>query len=270
MNEQLDELINSFDSFFLIDKPSIPIIGREKDIQTLLETFYKKRMQNSIIIGSAGCGKTALVQQLNCELQKHKMKQIIVGFSCLSAVSGTKYRGDFEEKIQRAINKIKQFNKDNEESAEIVLFIDELHIIMQLSNEGGEHQTLSFCDIIKPLLSNGEIKIIGATTEDEFNQFIKKDKALTRRFSVIKLNPLNKNEVVSILKKFSNNKIDDTLLEYIYDKSLNLKGINPDISIEICDRSMAKSIFNKEKFVSKDTIDKVLDSMSNYVSSVIS
>lgn len=270
MNEKLNELIESSKCFFEIDKPYIPIIGREKDIQTLLETFYKKRMQNSIIVGPAGCGKTALVQQLNYELQKNKMKQIIVGFSCLSIVSKTKYRGEFEENIDIAFEKIKRFNEENASSSEIVLFIDELHIIMQLSNNKGDSQTLSFCDILKPLLSNGEIKIIGATTEDEFNQFIKSDEALTRRFSVIKLNPLNKNEVVSILKKFSNNKIDDTLLEYIYDKSLNLKGINPDISIEICDRSMAKSIFNKEKFVSKDTIDKVLDSMSNYVSSVIS
>ena len=108
-----------------------------------------------------------------------------------SLVSGTKYRGEFEEKLQKIIKEI-------ESNPEIILFIDEMHTI---SNAGGAEGAINASDILKPYLARGKIKVIGATTTNEYNKFIAKDKALSRRFDLIKINEPSVDETINILKK---------------------------------------------------------------------
>lgn len=233
------EKILKDNAIFSILSRNVNLIDRRDEIGLLIESLYKKRMKNSILIGNAGCGKTAIIEQLAKEIYD---KYIILELNMTACLAGTKYRGEFEEKLYNAIISIIEFNKKSK-SKKVIIFIDEIHTIY---DAGAAEGALSAGNILKPFLSSGEITIIGATTPNEFNNTIKNDPALTRRLSPIFISEVSDNTVIKILDDFSDRKLNKNILHYILNESKDITNTsNPDISIEILDRAMARSIVKK-------------------------
>lgn len=217
-----------------------PLIGREKELDQLIRALKRRNKPNALIIGAPGIGKTAIVEELAVLLSKNKIKGLegkrIYELDLSSVVGGTKYRGEFEEKLKKIIKKVK-------EDGNAILFIDEIHNIIKA---GGAEGAIDACNIFKPYLSRGEIQLIGATTIDEYHATIAKDKALSRRFQIIKMNQSTKEETKRILnaliplyEDFYKIKIKKQNIDYIVDVSkeyLSNKTF-PDIAIDILDNS---------------------------------
>ena len=224
--------------------PFEKVICREKEMNRIIETLLRHKKNNPILVGKAGVGKTAIVEELArminkkqvpIELENSKIIMLEMG----NLVSGTKYRGEFEEKLTKIIKKAM-------ENENIILFIDEIHSMV---NAGSAEGAISAADILKPYLARGNLKIIGATTLEEYNRYFLKDKALTRRFEKIMIEEPTLEETKLILKsvkteyeKYHNLKISakniQELVEladtYLCDKC------NPDKSIELLDSICAK------------------------------
>lgn len=227
------------------------LVGRQKELQLLEESLYKKRMKNSVIVGAAGVGKTAIIEEL---AHKIKDKFRVLQLDLPSTVAGTRYRGEFEEKLTKILQSISEFNTNADKP--IILFIDEIHT---LARAGGAEGAIDAGNIVKPYLSNGEITIIGATTLEEYNHHIKCDSALSRRLSAIYVRPLEDAEIIKILKEFSGNTVSEQGLEYIYKKSKQIPSSqNPDVSIEILDRCMARSQCRNQD-ISNEMIDDIVE-----------
>ena len=220
------------------------VIGRDKEIDLIIETILRKKKNNPILIGDAGVGKTAIVEELTRRIMKREVPDNlfdtkIVALEMGSLVSGTKYRGEFEEKLTKII-------KELESEGNIILFIDEIHAMV---NAGGAEGAITAGDIFKPALARGKIKVIGATTVEEYNKFFSGDKALMRRFEVINVSEPNKSETKEILLKvkseyehhhnviISSNMIDKII--YYTDKFITTKK-NPDKAIDFLDSVCAK------------------------------
>ncbi len=259
------------------------VIGRDKEINTLIEVLLRKKKSNPLLIGPAGVGKTAIVEELarrikNREVPSSLEDKIIVDLPMGDLVSGTKYRGEFEERLTKIIKEVIK-NKN------IILFIDEIHAMV---NAGGAEGAINASDILKPYLARGEIKVIGATTTHEYEKYIAKDKALERRFETILINEPNKEETKDILLglkdsyshhhkiKISEDNINDIVElanKYLFRKK------NPDKCIDLLDSICAhvkrKSVSyeeikpldiklkdlnnSKELFVKNGDFDKALD-----------
>ncbi len=241
----LNDKVESFDK----------VIGREKEINNLIEILLRKKKSNPLLIGPAGVGKTAIVEELTRRIKNNEVPEalenkIIVELSMGDLVSGTKYRGEFEERLTKIIKEVIK-NKN------IILFIDEVHTMV---NAGGAEGAINASDILKPYLARGNIKVIGATTTREYEKYIAKDKALERRFETIKVLEPNKEETEYIIKglkdsyqkhhkiKISEKNIKD-IVEY-GDKYLKNKK-NPDKTIDLLDSVCA---YVKRKNVNKENI----------------
>ena len=168
------------------DKQPHPYIKRKDYIEQIIYILRKKQKNNPLLIGNAGVGKTAIVEGLSNILKDEKIYELELG----SIVAGTKYRGELEEKLLKAMDFIR------EEKA--ILFIDEIHNIVGAGSNDG---SLDVANILKPFLSSTKIKVIGATTLEEYYRFINKDKALTRRFQTIFIEEPSKEETLKILRK---------------------------------------------------------------------
>lgn len=221
-----------------------PVIGRDKEISRTIEILLRRKKNNPILIGPAGVGKTAIVEEIanliakgNCpNFLKHKR---IICLNIFSLVSGTKYRGEFEEKLKNVIREL-------EENDDIILFIDEIHTMV---GAGGAEGAIDASNILKPSLARGTIKIIGATTLDEYKKFIEPDSALSRRFQNVMVNEPNKEDVVKILmeirplyEKYHNIIMPKKLINELVnltDKYLSNR-YEPDRSIDILDEVCAK------------------------------
>lgn len=171
-----------------------PVIGRDLQINQIIEVLLRKNKNNPLLIGYAGVGKTAIVEELSRKITKgevpYKLKnKIIYSVSMSSLVAGTKYRGEFEEKLNDLIKEV----IDNKN---IILFIDEIHTLM---GAGGAEGAIDASNILKPYLARGDIKIIGATTLEEYNKYISIDKALDRRFNKIYIEEADNDMVKDIL-----------------------------------------------------------------------
>lgn len=240
------------------------LVGREKELNLIIETLLRKNKNNPLLIGPAGVGKSAIIEELARRIKSgnvpNKLKdKKIVSLEMSSLVAGTKYRGEFEEKLNKVIKEI-------EENPEIILFIDEIHT---MANAGGAEGAINASDILKPYLARGKVKIIGATTTNEYNKFIAKDKALSRRFEIIKINEPTIKETENILSKIRpsfekhyNIKITDENIKKIVsltDKYI-LDRFNPDKSIDLLDSvcAMKEVESTKEKDISK-LKDKLLN-----------
>lgn len=235
------------------------ISGRDKELNKLIEVLCKKNKSNAILIGEAGVGKTAIVEALAIKINNNnvpeylKNKQIIE-LTMSSIVSGTRYRGEFEEKIEKIIN---EFENNNN----LILFIDEIHTMV---GAGGAEGAIDASNILKPYLARNKIKCIGATTTNEYNKTILKDKALNRRFQIIKVNEPTNEETLNILKntkkyyeKFHKVKISNKDLKYIIDITNKDKmKKNPDKSLELLDLVCTKTKINNTSI--KEETNKLL------------
>lgn len=240
------------------------LVGREKELNLIIETLLRKNKNNPLLIGPAGVGKSAIIEELARRIKSgnvpNKLKnKKIVSLEMSSLVAGTKYRGEFEEKLNKIIKEI-------EENPEIILFIDEIHT---MANAGGAEGAINASDILKPYLARGKVKIIGATTTNEYNKFIAKDKALSRRFEIIKINEPTIKETENILSKIRpsfekhyNIKITEENIKNIVSLTDRyvLDRFNPDKSIDLLDSvcAMKEVESTKEKDIAK-LKDKLLN-----------
>ncbi|MGN1208585.1 MAG: ATP-dependent Clp protease ATP-binding subunit [Christensenellales bacterium] len=221
------------------------IIGRDDEIERLIEILCRKTKNNPVLIGEAGVGKSAIVEGLAQRIVKGNVPEELQGKTIFSLelgglMAGTKYRGALEEKLKEVIETITK-NKN------IITFIDEIHTLSQAGSEKGE---VSPSDMLKPYLARGELQTIGATTTEEYRKFIEKDKALERRFQPIIVNPPSVEDTILILKglrdsfeAFHKVKITDSAIEsacklsdrYITDRNL------PDKAIDLIDEASSKA-----------------------------
>ncbi len=222
-----------------------PVVGRDREITRIAQILSRRKKNNPIIIGEPGCGKTAIVEGLalkilNGDCPRNLMDKRIMSLDMTSIVAGTKYRGQFEERMKVIIEELQS-------APNIILFIDEIHQIVGAGNSSG---SLDASNIFKPALARGEIQCIGATTLDEYRKNFEKDGALERRFQKVIVDPSTKDETLQILlnvkDKYENyhkvNYSDDVLKlcvdlaeRYITDREF------PDKAFDIIDEVGARS-----------------------------
>ncbi len=172
-----------------------PVVGREREIERVAQVLSRRKKNNPVLIGEPGVGKTAIAEGLAMRIVQRKVSRVlydkrIVTLDLAALVAGTKYRGQFEERMKAVMNEL-------EKSPDVILFIDELHTIV---GAGGASGSLDASNMFKPALARGEIQCIGATTLDEYRQYIEKDGALDRRFQKILVDPSSPSETMEILK----------------------------------------------------------------------
>ncbi|MBN8586061.1 MAG: ATP-dependent Clp protease ATP-binding subunit [Ignavibacteria bacterium] len=171
-----------------------PIVGREKEIERVAQVLSRRKKNNPVLIGEPGVGKTAIAEGLAIRIVQKKVSRVlhdkrVVTLDLASLVAGTKYRGQFEERMKAVMNEL-------EKAKDVILFIDELHTIV---GAGGASGSLDASNIFKPALARGDLQCIGATTLDEYRQYIEKDGALDRRFQKIIVDPTTEEETMQIL-----------------------------------------------------------------------
>lgn len=228
-----------------------PVIGREKEINRLIEILCRRTKNNPLLIGEAGVGKTAIVEELSKKIVEGAVpdnlrNKKIISISMASLIGGTKYRGEFEERINKILREI-------EEYPEIILFIDEIHTLV---GAGGAEGAIDASNILKPFLARGKLKIIGATTTLEYKKYLEDDKALNRRFQTILIEEPSEEQVLEILKKikpiyeaYHHVTIPNDVLKvivtlsdkYIYDR------MQPDKAIDILDETCSRLSISKDK-----------------------
>jgi ATP-dependent Clp protease ATP-binding subunit ClpC len=172
-----------------------PVIGRKTEIERLVQILCRRTKNNPVLLGEAGVGKTAIVEGLSQQIVNRQVPEILKGkrmvvLDLAMMVAGTKYRGQFEERIKAVINEVKR-------SKNVVLFVDELHTLV---GAGGAEGAIDASNVLKPALARGEVQCIGATTLDEYRKHIEKDGALERRFQTIIVEPPSKDETLEILR----------------------------------------------------------------------
>lgn len=241
----------------LVEKASEldPVIGRDKEIKRLIEILSRRTKNNPILIGNAGVGKTAIVEELSRLIATSNVpislkNKKIISLDMASTVAGTKYRGEFEERLKKII-------KEVEENDDVILFIDEIHTLV---GAGGAEGAIDASNIFKPALARNKLRCIGATTMEEYKKYIEQDSALERRFQKIVINEPNQKEVKKILmnikpiyEKYHNVVIEENIIDLIID--LTGKYIygryEPDKSIDILDEVCAKVSLKENKNTKK-------------------
>ena len=226
-----------------------PVIGRETEVQRLITVLLRRTKSNPVLIGEAGVGKTAVVELLAQKISKEQVPSQLIGkrifeIDLAGMLAGTKFRGQFEERLKNVIKAL-------EKHQEIIAFIDEIHL---LAGTGSAEGAMDAANILKPALARGKIKLIGATTFDEFKKSIEKDSALNRRFQSVQVEEPSLNETIDILKglrekyeKYHNMEVSDEVLgeivdmsaRYIFDRQI------PDKAIDILDEAGALAASEK-------------------------
>ncbi|MER0441369.1 ATP-dependent Clp protease ATP-binding subunit [Emticicia sp. W12TSBA100-4] len=186
-----------------------PIVGREKEIERVAQILSRRKKNNPILIGEPGVGKTAIAEGLALRIVQKKVSRILFGkrvvtLDLASLVAGTKYRGQFEERMKAVMNEL-------EKSPDVILFIDEIHTIV---GAGGASGSLDASNMFKPALARGDIQCIGATTLDEYRQYIEKDGALARRFQMVMVEATSIDETIEILNNIKDKYEDHHHVSY--------------------------------------------------------
>ena len=221
-----------------------PVIGRKNEIERLVQILCRRTKNNPVLLGEAGVGKTAIVEGLSQQIVDKKVPEPlkdkrIVTLDLAMMVAGTKYRGQFEERIKAVINEVRR-------DKNVVLFVDELHTLV---GAGGAEGAIDASNVLKPALSRGEVQCIGATTLDEYRKYIEKDGALERRFQTIIVEPPSKDETLDILRGLqdryeAHHKVrftDEALYQAVELSSRYITGrCLPDKAIDVIDEAGAR------------------------------
>src|SRR5665811_1316097 len=186
-----------------------PIIGRDTEIERVSQILSRRKKNNPILIGEPGVGKTAIVEGLALRIIQRKVSRVlfdkrVVSMDLAALVAGTKYRGQFEERMKAIMNEL-------EKNRDVILFIDEIHTIV---GAGGASGSLDASNIFKPALARGELQCIGASTLDEYRMYIEKDGALDRRFQKVMVDPPSVEETIEILKNIKQKYEDHHNVQY--------------------------------------------------------
>ena len=232
-----------------------PFIGRKQAIDKIIRILSKKQKNNPMLIGSAGVGKSALVEGVAMKYLETNPNINIYRLDLGMVIAGTKYRGDLEERLLFVIDKIKNPNS--------IIFIDEIHNIV---GSGSSEGTLDIANILKPILARSEIKCIGATTLEEYYKYIEKDKALSRRFQNVFIDEASPEEALEIIKgiaykyeEFHKVKYFEEILNYIISSSSFLQNRKlPDKAIDILDEAGLVCKLNNRNEVLKEDVDKII------------
>src|SRR6187431_2798771 len=251
-----------------------PIVGREKEIERVAQILSRRKKNNPILIGEPGVGKTAIAEGLALRIVQKKVSRVLFGkrvvtLDLASLVAGTKYRGQFEERMKAVMNEL-------EKNDDIILFIDEIHTIV---GAGGATGSLDASNMFKPALARGEIQCIGATTLDEYRQYIEKDGALERRFQKVIVEPTSVEETITILNNikskyedYHNVNYNDEAIDacvklsdrYITDRLLPDKAI--DVMDEVGARVHLKNINVPQNIVD---LEKKIEDVKNEKNKVV-
>ncbi len=232
-----------------------PVVGRDNEIKMIIEILCRRKKNNPILIGDAGVGKTAIVEELsrlisNDEVPNLLKNKRIISLDMSTTVAGTKYRGEFEERVNKILNEL-------EENDDIILFIDEIHTLV---GAGGAEGAIDASNIFKPALARNKMRCIGATTTAEYKKFISNDKALDRRFQKVDITEPDKKTVKQILLKlrdtyssFHKSFISDEIIDYIIELSNKYikNRYEPDKSIDILDEVCAHVSLRENKKLKK-------------------
>lgn len=251
-----------------------PVIGRDEEVSRMIEILCRRRKNNPLLLGEAGVGKSALVEELARRIAMDQVPDYlknkkVVSVAMSSLVSGTKYRGEFEERINKMI-------KELENNRDIILFIDEIHTLV---GAGGAEGAIDASNILKPALARGNIQVIGATTTTEYKKFIECDRALSRRFQTLVLEEPSPEKTMRILKelapiyeKYHHVKISDELLEYIVVMSNKYikDRMQPDKAIDILDEacvkvSLKENQYDKKMLELKEDIKDTIQSKTQFI-----
>ena len=250
-----------------------PVVGRDNEVNRIIEVLCRRTKNNPLLVGEAGVGKTAIVEELSRRIVEGDVPKLlqnkeIYSISVASLVSGTKYRGEFEERINKIL-------KELEEENNIILFIDEVHTIV---GAGGAEGAIDASNILKPSMARGKIKIIGATTNNEYIKYIEKDKALDRRFQKIQINEPDKEDTITMLRAlkgiyegFHGVLINDDIVDYIVEMGNNYMTDkrNPDKSIdildEVCSMASINSFQNTNSFKNNNKLKKIIKEKNNAI-----
>ena len=259
---------------FAEDDKLDPIVGREKEIERVSQILSRRKKNNPLLIGEPGVGKSAIAEGLALRIIQRKVSRVlfnkrIISLDLASLVAGTKYRGQFEERMKAVMNEL-------EKSPDIILFIDEIHTIV---GAGGASGSLDASNMFKPALARGEVQCIGATTLDEYRQFIEKDGALERRFQKVLVEPTTADETLQILDnikekyedhhnvKYSENALKSCVYlteRYISDRHLPDKAI--DALDEVGSRVHITNINVPESII---TIEKKIEDIKELKNKVV-
>ena len=246
----------------VLDGELDPVVGRDEEVLRIVEILCRRTKNNPLLIGEAGVGKTAIVEEVsrrivNGEVPLKLLNKRVVSISMASLVSGTKYRGEFEERVTKMLSEV-------EECGDVIVFIDEIHTLI---GAGGAEGAIDASNILKPALARGKVNIIGATTNSEYKKFMEDDKALSRRFQNVIVEEPDSDKVYTILTKikpiyedYHNVVISDQILKLIIklsDKYLYNRK-QPDKSIDILDEVCSKLSIIEDKIVKKNNYYKNL------------
>lgn len=246
-----------------------PVIGRSKEIKRVIQILSRRTKNNPVLVGEPGVGKTAVAEAIATEIVKKKVPEDlldkrVMALNMGNLVAGTKYRGEFEDRMKKILDEIAKDGK-------VILFVDEMHTLI---GAGGAEGAIDASNILKPSLARGDIQMIGATTFDEYQKYIEKDQALARRFQQVRLNEPSRKEALAILQglkpkyeKFHHVTISEASLEdavdlssrYISDRFL------PDKAIDLVDEASAavkirNNVGSDDKLVKiNDEIKKLID-----------
>lgn len=253
-----------------------PIIGRDREIERVAQVLSRRKKNNPVLIGEPGVGKTAIAEGLAIRIMQKKVSRVlhdkrVVTLDLAALVAGTKYRGQFEERMKAVLNEL-------EKTRDVILFIDELHTIV---GAGGASGSLDASNMFKPALARGDLQCIGATTLDEYRQYIEKDGALDRRFQKIMVDPTTVDETIQILKN----------IKYKYEEHHNVRYIEkaleaavrlsdryitdrylPDKAIDVMDESgsrvhLSHIVVPKEILQLEEEIEKIKQTKNQVVKS---
>ncbi|MCR0265141.1 AAA family ATPase [[Clostridium] innocuum] len=242
------------------------IVGRDDELNFMISVLSRKDKANPLLIGEPGVGKTALVEKLAGMIQQNQVPSLkdacIYELHLNSLVAGTKYRGDFEEKLQNIIRLLEKYPN-------VILFIDEIHLMIGAGKSEG---SIDVSSVLKPYLARGVIKCIGATTIEEYEMYIEKDRALERRFQIITIREPDVEDTIKMLKAkkkeyedFHNVKIQEEVLEQIvkYCAYYMPQRKFPDKAIDVLDLACVGAKRSSERIVSEDMVRDVIEKLTD-------
>ena len=245
-----------------------PLIGREEEVERIIQILLRRTKNNPILIGDPGVGKTAIIEGLAQRIVEGKIPLVmkgktIVALDLASMIAGTKYRGDFEDRLKKLFEEL-------EDREDVILFIDEFHMVL---GAGASEGSMDAANILKPILAKGDIQIIGATTIDEYRKHVEKDQALTRRMQPVYVEEPNKEDTIKIIEGLKDKYEDHHKVEitddaikaavdlsqrYIQDRFL------PDKAIDVIDEACSKERIqnykeNKDQVSNKEILNKLFE-----------